>query len=273
MKASSRELAVSYGVLGVLVVIVLFPMIGVFGLAFQGGLARAGLAFPPDLTLDTLSRTWDEGRFDLALRSSAVVATSATLLTAVVSILAGYAFGVMRFPGSSVLFYLFLAGMVVPLEAYVVPLYYEERDLALLDTWQGLILALTASLIPFGIFWMRAQFKGIPKALIEAAQIDGASSWSVLRHVLLPLGRPAIASLAVLTFLWSWNDFLLTLILISSNELRTAQLQLGLFVGVRMSDTRALAAAALIVSIPVLIVYVVGQRSLIRGIFEGGVKE
>ncbi|MFN8519698.1 MAG: carbohydrate ABC transporter permease [Chloroflexota bacterium] len=274
MRASPREIAVNYTVLAILVVIVLYPMLGVLGLAFQSGVGRTGqLTFPPELTLDTLSRTWDEGRFDLALRSSAVVATSATVVTAVVSILAGYAFGVMRFPLSSALFYLILVGMIVPLESYVVPLYYEMRDLSLLDTWPGLVLALSASLLPFGVFWMRAQFKGTPKALIEAAQIDGANSWSVLRHVLLPLARPAIASLLVLTFLWAWNDFLLTLILVSSNELRTAQLQLGLFIGVRTSDTRALAAAALIVSIPVLLVYVVGQRSLIRGIFEGGVKE
>lgn len=274
MRASRQERFANYTILTVLSLVVLYPMLAVLGLAFQSGIGRAGsFTFPPELTLDTLARTWEEGRFFSALRSSAIVAISTTLLTGSVAVFAGYAFGAMRVPFASFFYYVFLAGMIVPLEAFVVPLYYELRAMGLLDTLPGLILPLSAHLLPFGVFWMRAQFRTTPTALIEAAQIDGAGSWSTLRYVLLPLARPAIASLGVLTFLWAWNDFLLTLIIISSNDLRTAPLQLGLFIGVRTSDVQALAAAAVIVTIPVMIIYVVFQRRLIQGLMEGGVKE
>jgi raffinose/stachyose/melibiose transport system permease protein len=274
MRASRRERFANYAILTVLAFAVLYPMLAVLGLAFQSGLGRAGdFSFPPEFTLDTLARTWQEGRFYTALQSSAVVATACTLLTGTVAVLAGYAFGAMRVPFASLVYYLFLAGMIVPLEAFVVPLYYELRAFGLLDTFPGLILPLSAHLLPFGVFWMRAQFRTTPSALIEAAHIDGAGSWGTLRYVLLPLARPAIASLGVLTFLWAWNDFLLTLIIISSNDLRTAPRQLGLFIGVRASDVQALAAAAVIVTIPVMVIYVLFQRRLIQGLMEGGVKE
>lgn len=273
MKAPAREVALNYAILTILVVIVVFPLIGMATLAFQPPGLRAGqLSFPPNFTLETLAHTWEAGGFGTALRSSVVTATTTTLVTVTVAVLAGYAFGTMRLRFSSGLFTLFLAGLIVPMEAYIVPLYYELRAMSLLNTLPGLILPLTAHLLPFGIFWMRAQFRTTPVALIEAAQIDGAGSWTVLRHVLLPLARPAITSLSILTFLWAWNDFLLTLIIIDSPHLRTAPLQLGLFIGVHSSDQSALAAAALIVSIPPLIIYMFFQRRLIQGLLEGGLK-
>ncbi|MEO8462463.1 MAG: carbohydrate ABC transporter permease [Chloroflexota bacterium] len=274
MKTPLSESALNYAILSILALIVIFPLLGMATLAFQPEGLRAGqLTFPPSFTLDTILHAWEAGSFATALRSSAVTAGSTTVITVTVAVLAGYAFGTMRMRFSSILFSLFLAGLIVPLEAYVVPLYYQLRTMSLLDTLPGLVGPLSAHLLPFGIFWMRAQFRTTPRALIEAAQLDGAGSWAVLRYVLLPIARPAISSLGVLTFLWAWNDFLLTLIVISSNDLRTAPLQLGLFVGVHSSDTSALAAAALIVSVPVLVIYVLFQRQLIQGLLEGGVKE
>ena len=261
----SRSRTVELIVLVVLAAIILFPVIGVLGQALS---PRAGSpAFG-----DTLSRVWNVGGFSSALTNSFVVAGATTLITTGAAVLAGYAFGAMRFAGSTVLFYVLLVGLIVPLEGYLVPLYHQLRNLGLLDSYPGLVLPLSAQLIPFAAFWMRARFRAMPLDVIEAARVDGAGTWTIFRHVVLPLGRPAILALAVLMFLWSWNDFLLSLVVISSPDLRTAPLQLGLFVGQRTTDIPALASGALIISLPVVLVYVLLQRQLIQGVVSGATR-
>ena len=143
------------------------------------------------------------------------------------SILAGYAFGLMRFRGSSVLFYVFLLGLMVPTEAIIVPLYYDLRDLHLTNTYWALILPQIATSVAFGTYWMRTYFRSVPRSLIEAARIDGASSWFTLWRVLLPLARPAVLTMTVLLFMWTWNEFLLALVMVSDECLRTAPLGLA----------------------------------------------
>ena len=112
------------------------------------------------------------------------------MISGLLSILAGYAFGMMRFRGDQALFYLFLLGLMVPLESTVVPLYYDFRDLGLTDTYAALILPQAGVSLAFGTFWMRAFFRSVPRSLVEAARLDGSSSWSTLWRVVLPLGAP-----------------------------------------------------------------------------------
>ena len=121
----------------------------------------------------------------------------------------------MRFRGSQILFYVFLLGLMVPIEAMIVPLYYDLRDLGLADTYWALILPQIGASVAFGTFWMRAFFRGVPRSLVEAARIDGASSWFTLWRVLLPLARPAVLTMTVLLFMWTWNEFLLALVMVS----------------------------------------------------------
>ena len=148
----------------------------------------------------------------------------------------------------------------------------ELRDFGLLDSRIGLILPLLAQSLPFGIFWMRAGFRAMPQSLVEAAWIDGASSFAVLRRILAPILRPAILTLLVLTFVFTWNDFLLSLVVITTQQHQTAPLALALFIGQRTTDVTGLAAGAVIISIPVIIVFVFFQRTLIRGILAGALK-
>ena len=155
----------------------------------------------------------------------------------------------------------------------MVPLWRELATVNLLNTYPEIVLPLSAQLTAFSTLWMRARFTAMPPELLDAARIDGASTRQVLVSIFLPLARPAVLALAALVFLWSWNDLLLSLIVISSAELRTAPLQLGLFVGQRGSDLPALAAGAVFVSLPVMIVYVVLQRRIIGGITSGAVRE
>jgi raffinose/stachyose/melibiose transport system permease protein len=180
----------------------------------------------------------------------------------------------MRFRGSNALFYVLLIGLIFPYEATVIPLYYVFRDVGLTDSLWALILPQIGLSVPFGTFWMRAFFRSTPGALVEASRLDGASSFATLVRVLLPQAWPAITTMVVLVFMWTWNEFLLALVMIQSDSLRTAPLDLAIFAGTnRYSDPTLTAAAAVLVALPIMLVYVFLQRSFIRGMFAGSVKE
>ena len=267
-----REQYATYLLLGVFSLVALVPVVGIVltALQKQGGLASFG-SFD-GLHFGNFASAWDEGHFGSYLRSSVIVAVSVVGLSTLFSVMAGYAFGMMRFRGSSALFYLLLLGLMVPLEATIVPLYYDLRDLSLTDTYWALIFPQVGLSVAFGTFWMRAFFRSVPRSLVEAARLDGASSWSALWRVVLPLGRPAVLTMMVLVFMWTWNEFLLALVMVSEENLRTAPLGLAFFQGRNTTDFALLAAGAVIVATPVVLVYIFLQRHFIRGMLTGAVK-
>jgi raffinose/stachyose/melibiose transport system permease protein len=276
MTAGRRELVMSYLVLGLFAVVALYPILSIVLLAFhQRSDLVTGFSIPDQLNFSTFGDAWTEGALGTGLRNSFIVAATVSVVSAVLSTLAGYAFGAMRFRGSSALFYLLLLGLIFPYEATVIPLYYVFRDAGLTDSLWALILPQIGLSIPFGTFWMRAFFRSTPGSLIEASRLDGASSFVALWRVLLPQAWPAITTMLVLVFMWTWNEFLLALVMIQSDELRTAPLGLALFAGANRGsqDVTLTAAAAVIVALPIVIVYVFLQRSFIRGMFAGAVKE
>jgi raffinose/stachyose/melibiose transport system permease protein len=275
MTAGRREQLLSYAVLGVFCVIAIYPILTIVLLALhkRSDLVQ-GFSIPDSLSLSTFGDAWDLGGFDRGLVNSFIVAATVSVVTAVLSTLAGYAFGAMRFRGSDALFYLLLIGLIFPYEATVIPLYYVFKDAGLTDSYWALILPQIGLSIPFGTFWMRAFFRSTPGSLVEASRLDGASSFVTLWRVLLPQAWPAITTMVVLVFMWTWNEFLLALVMIQSDDLRTAPLGLALFAGAnRAQDPTLTAAAAVLVALPVVIVYVFLQRSFIRGMFAGAVKE
>lgn len=231
-----------------------------------------GLHWPDSFNPSNYLRAWDKAGFSVLMRNSAFVAVSVVVLGSVICILTGYAFGTMRFRGSGALFTVFLLGLLMPFEATIIPLYYDLRSVGLANTYAGLILPETALFLSFGTFWMRASFQSTERSLIEAARIDGANSWTILWRVLVPNARPAITTMMVLFFIWSWNEFLLALVLAQDPQVQTAPAGLGLFSGQHTTDTSGLAAAAIIMTVPALIVYVLLQRHFIRGVTSGGVK-
>jgi raffinose/stachyose/melibiose transport system permease protein len=253
-----REQLVSHVVLGVFSVIALAPVVAILALALEepGNFATA----------------WEDGNFASYLRSSAIVTAAVVAISTVASILGGYAFGLMRFRGQQALFYVLLVGLMVPLEATIVPLYYDLRDVGLTDTYWALILPQAGVSVAFGTFWMRAFFRSVPRSLMEAARLDGSSSWITLWRVVLPLGRPAVLTMVVLVFMWTWNEFLLALVMVSDEGLRTAPLGLAFFQGRNTSDFPLLAAGSVIVATPVVVLYVFLQRHFIRGMLSGAVK-
>ena len=179
----------------------------------------------------------------------------------------------MTFRGSQVLFYLFLLGLMVPAEAVVVPLFYDMRTVGLTNTLWAVALPQVAQTIAFGTYWMRAYFRTAPPSLIEAATLDGASRWRVLWSILVPVGRPAVTTMGVLTFMWTWNEFLIPLVMSPNATYRTAPLALAIFQGQHVQATSLLAAAAILVALPVVIVYLILQRHFVRGMLEGSLRE
>jgi raffinose/stachyose/melibiose transport system permease protein len=203
-----------------------------------------------------------------------------TVVSAILSIGTGYAFGTMRFFGDRIVFPIMLLGIIFPYEATVIPLYYDFQNVPflhwnLLNTYWALILPQIGQSVAFGTFWMRAFFRSVPRSLIEAARIDGATSFGVLWRVLLPQSMPAVLTLCVLVFTYTWNEFLLALVLVSGSQShQTAPLGLSFFAGAaRAGDPTKVAAAAVLVALPIVVVYLFLQRHFVRGMLGGAIKE
>jgi raffinose/stachyose/melibiose transport system permease protein len=267
-----REQSVAYVVLGAFTLIALLPIVGVVSTALQDPNGSATFGSFDGLHFGNFADAWRDGHFGTYLKSSVIVTAAVVSVAGVLSVLAGYAFGMMRFRGSQALFYVVLLGLMIPTEAIIVPLYYDFRDLGIVNTYWALILPQAGTSIAFGTFWMRAFFRTVPPSLVEAARIDGASSWFTLWRVVLPLARPAVLTMTVLLTMWTWNEFLLALVMVSDEGLRTAPLGLSFFQGRNQSDLTLLAAGAVIVAAPVVLLYVFLQRHFIRGMLSGAVK-
>lgn len=257
-------------------VVALYPFVSILLLALNPpGKRVSGFTIPSTISFENFTLAWQRGGFAQALFSSAVVAITVVTASVAFSILAGYAFATMRFPLRNTLFVILLAGLMLPYEALIVPLYFDFRSLGLLDSRWAVILPQIGFSVSFGTFWMRTAFWAQSGgSLVEAAELDGANTWDILRRVLLPVSGPAIMSLSALLFLFAWNDFLLALVLLPQNEAaQTAPLALSFFAGLRRGgEPSTIAAAALLVAFPVLIVYIVMQRRFIQGITTGATK-
>lgn len=256
----------NYAVLLVFAAFALAPIVVVLTTALAPSTTSPG-------GLTTFVEAWTQGRFGHYLSVSALVAVVVVATATLCSILAGYALGTMAFRGSGVIFSLFLLGLMIPTEAIVVPLFFDLRTLHLTNTLWAVALPQIAQSIAFGAYWMRTYFRAAPRALIEAATLDGASPRRVLWSVLVPIGRPAVTTLVLLVFMWTWNEFLIPLVMSPNGSFRTAPLALAMFKGQHVQATGLLAAGAVLVALPVVIVYLFLQRHFIRGMIEGAVRE
>jgi raffinose/stachyose/melibiose transport system permease protein len=281
MRTSRFERITTYGVLFAFTIMVVYPLLSILFLAVHRKTDLVtGFAFPwhPDLGSFAAAWTQDDGSggpgFATLFKNSFLVAGAVTVISAILSVGTGYAFGTMRFRGDRVVFSIVLLGIIFPYEATVIPLYYDFKSVHMLNSLWALILPQVGQSVSFGTFWMRAFFRSSPKALIEAARIDGATSFGVLWRVLLPQARPALMTLSTLVFVYTWNEFLLALVLIQDGAKETAPLGLSYFAGTaRAGDPTKVAAAAVLVALPIVVVYIFLQRHFIRGMLAGAVKE
>jgi len=207
------------------------------------------------------------GRFFL---NTALVTGACVLGNLLLCSVAGYAFARFRFFGRDVVFVVILATLMVPFQVVLIPTFIIMKDLGLIDSLGALILPNLVT--PFGIFLMRQFFRTLPIDLEEAARIDGCSRLGVLFRIVLPLSGPALATLAVITFLYSWNDFLWPLISIQSEPHMTLQLGLSTFQGAHATNWTLLMAGNVMATLPMLIAFIVAQRQFVSSIAAAGVK-
>jgi multiple sugar transport system permease protein len=211
-----------------------------------------------------------EAPFSRWFINTMVVTVASVVGNLVFCSLAGYAFARLRFAGRNIAFFLILATLMIPFQVVMIPTFLIVRSAGLIDTLGALILPNLAS--GFGIFMMRQFFRTLPVELEEAARIDGASRLGVLVRIVLPLSAPALATLAVITFMWTWNDFLWPLITIYSEENMTLQLGLTTFQGAHQTNTALLMAANVMSMAPILLLFFFAQRWFVRGVATSGLK-
>jgi multiple sugar transport system permease protein len=206
--------------------------------------------------------------------NSAIVALGTVLLTCLFATLAGAGFGRYHFRGQTAMFFLILATLMIPFQAILTPMFLELHDLGLLNSLLGLIVVYTTFNLPFGLFVMRNSFRQIPREMEESAVVDGASTWTILTKVMLPLVIPGMATVCIYTFLFSWTEFLAALTFLTSQDIYTLpvallNIQSGTFGQVNYS---VLEAGAVIAMVPAVVVYLALQRYYVAGFLSGAIK-
>lgn len=219
--------------------------------------------------LDTVGAGWT-----VYAGNSVMIALGTVVLTVLVAVPAGYGFSKFRFPGQSALFIVVMATMMIPFQSILTPLFLILKVLKLQNNLFGLVLIYVTFQLPFSIFMMRNAFDAVPRALIEAARIDGASQWTILRRIMLPIALPGVATVAMFAFLNSWNEFLAALIFLSDQNKFTLPIMLvnvssGIY---GIIDWGALQAGVTVTMVPCIILFLLLQRYYVRGLTAGAVK-
>ncbi|MBU2670277.1 carbohydrate ABC transporter permease [Actinoplanes bogorensis] len=268
---SRMERAFNYVILTILAVLVLFPVGTFLVAALSPDRSGKPVGFS-DFAWDNFATAWRDADFSRAMTVSLIVAVCVVAGQVILALLGGYAFGVLGVAGDKWLFPVVLLGMMISLEAIIVPLYYQFRTFGLTNSLPGIILIHLGMGVPFGIFWMRAAFRALPRSAFESAELDGAGPLRMLRSMAAPMARPAIYTLILLSFMWTWNDYFLSLVFLHGDN-QTATVALGVFQGKYVTQINLMAAGGLIVAAPVLALYVVFQRKFISGMLAGAIKE
>jgi multiple sugar transport system permease protein len=230
--------------------------------------------FPPGLPTalqwSNYTQAWDQAPFGHWLLNSAVVSASCVVSNLILCTMAGYSFARIRFAGKQLTFLAILATLMVPFQVVMIPTLLIVKHLGLVNTLPALIVPNLVT--PFGIYLLRQFFLSLPVELEEAAMIDGAGRLRLLTRILVPLMGPPLTTVAVLTFLSVWNDFLWPLVVTSSPHAMTVQLGLATFQSAHFTNWPVLMAGTLMSQLPVLVLFLVGQRYFVRSIATTGIK-
>jgi sn-glycerol 3-phosphate transport system permease protein len=269
----SLRLAGRYALLVLLSLIVLGPIWVAIAIAIQPG-ARIvdfpALLLPRSFSLDAFGTAFEEARLGRYLLNSVFVTVAIVVGQVVTSVLAAYAFAFLEFPFRRTLFMVFLATLMVPTEATIVANYDTMVQLEWLDTYQALVVPFLAT--AFGTFLLRQSFLTLPRDLRDAAALDGLGHVAFLRHVALPLARPALAAFTVFSFLLAWNQYLWPLLVTNEDSHRTVQIGLKAIASTRLEELNVTLAGAILAALPIFVLLVVFQRHVVRGLTSGAVK-
>jgi raffinose/stachyose/melibiose transport system permease protein len=266
-----------YSIMAILIavaLVTLYPLAVLVNTALEPlNTGSSGITFNHAFSLQAFSYAWREGNFSAYMRNTAIVTVAVVGVSTVLSIMSAYAVAVLRPPGSRLLLYLSIFGFMLPVEALIVPWYYQLLPLNLVNTYWAMILPQIAQSVAFGTFWLNTAFRALPPSLSESAMLDGVSRWTMLWRVLTPNVAPAVRTMAALVFLWTWNSFMLPLVMVSKQSLFVVTVGLSSFQGAHFNNYAALAAGSIIAALPVVVVYLFAQRSFISGLFAGSLVE
>ena len=235
-------------------------------------LANGPVGVPTELDFTAIIDFWKGVNFNQKLLNSVILSGSVALIAAALSLLSAFAIGIGRIRGRVWILAVFMLAFTIPQEALVYPLFVLSRELDLYDTLFGVAIILAVLQSAFGTYMLASVLGSFPMEVLEAARLDGASRFQILRLIVLPLTRPTLAVLVTFFFIWTWNDFFLPLVLLPSSANQTVSVSLGALSGQYMSDPTALAAASMAGILPAVVFFLLFQRTLMRGVNIGAIK-
>lgn len=273
MIVSRAEARIGRILLVTLMLVTIVPFVSLFVTALhERGTYPPGISWPETPHWENFALAFESANMLELLGSSALIELAVVPIAVVIATLAGFALGHLKPIGGRAVFIVFILGLTLPLEGIIVPLYYQIRDLGLLNTRWAIILPLIGLFMPFAVTWMRAHFINMPADLTEAARMDGATTWQLFWRIHMPLSVPALTSLGILLFLWTWNQFLLAIVLVSEPSNRNMAGALGAFQGQWGTDIPLLCAGSLLILTPTLIVFLIFQRQFVTALLQGSLK-
>ncbi len=263
-----------YSLLILMLGVTLAPLLWMFSASFMP--TGEASQYPPRLlpsrfTLEHYQALFTRLSIAKYLVNSTLLATAVTFISLLFNSMAGYAFAKLRFPGREPLFRTLLAALVIPAQVSMLPLFLLLKQLGFINTYWGVIIPGMASI--FGIFLIRQYALSISDSLLDAARIDGASEFRIYWTLVLPLCKPILVTLAIFTFMGTWNDFMWPLIVLTDNDMYTLPVALANLLGEHVQDTELMMAGSVLTIIPVMLLFVVLQKAYIEGIMLGSVKE
>lgn len=234
--------------------------------------ANGSLSLPEEWNWAVIGDVWERVEFTQKLINSIQISLGVVLIAVVLALFNAYAIGIGRVRWRTAFLVFFLGINVLPQEGLVYPIYYLFKEMGLYDGKLGYTILVGITYSAFGTYLLSSVFASFPKELIEAASLDGAGRWTILWRIVLPMSWPTLSVMCVFFFVWSWNEFLYPLVLLISNDNQTVPLGLSVLQGQYSSDPTSLSAAALLGVIPMIVFFLVFQRSLTRGLTAGAVK-
>jgi len=234
--------------------------------------AASPFSLPQTLQFSNYAKAWEVANMDVYFLNSIIITFASLIITVLLGALAAYFLSRFQFKLRGVTYSLFLLGMLVPIHATLIPIFLIMQKLQLLDTYWSLILPYTAFHLSLTVFILEGFMRGFPKDLEESGVMDGAGVYRIFWSIILPITRPALATVIILNFIYNWNEYLFALVLITSTELKTLPLGLANFAGIETASLTLQMAALTIALIPILIFYLLLQKQLVNGMTAGAVK-
>ncbi len=273
MKTTNTELFFGRVFLIAMMAFTILPFISIFVTALHpSNTVPRGLELPAEPQWGNFVEAFKVANMAKLIGSSSFILVAVVPVSLIISTMAAFAIGILRFKGSHIVLALFIFGLTLPFGGIIIPLYFLERTIGIYNTRLAIVLPLIGLYMPFAVYWMRSHFVNMPPEISEAARVDGATTWDLFRRIHVPLAIPPIVSLGILLSVWTWNQFLLALVLVEDPSQRTMAGALGAFQGHYATNVPLLCAGTILILVPTLVIFVLFQRQIISALIQGAVK-